>query len=154
MKISKQDQAAAILELRKIIKPGDTIYTILRHVSGSGMSRDISLLKLENGQPHHLTYTIAQALGYSLAKNTGSNAIKVSGGGMDMGFSVVYNLSRTLFPNGFGIEGKTAAGRKVRPTSKAHAAKLVQAGADFRGRNGDGGGWDNDGGYALNQRWL
>ena|ERR1035437_1828097 len=50
------------------------------------------------------------------------------GCGMDMGFHLVYNLGRTLFPEGFKVEG--------------------------RGRNGDASGWDKDGGYALKQRWI
>ena len=34
------------------------------------------------------------------------------------------------------------------------AAQAVARGAVFRGRNGDKSGWDDDGGYALNHRWL
>jgi hypothetical protein len=37
------EQADAVAELHKLLKPGDTVYTILRHVSSSGMSRVIDL---------------------------------------------------------------------------------------------------------------
>ena len=46
-------QAAEIL--RQIIKPSDTIYTTLLHVSQSGMSRDISLL-VAAARPDGTTY--------------------------------------------------------------------------------------------------
>lgn len=65
---------------------------------------------------------------------------------MDMGFAVVYELGRTLFPNGFGVEGELPLGHKTRPVTKEKAAKAVEKGAKFRGRNGDPSGWDNDGG--------
>lgn len=32
--------------LKEVLKPGDTVYTILRHVSRSGMTRHISLVHL------------------------------------------------------------------------------------------------------------
>lgn len=73
---------------------------------------------------------------------------------MDMGFAVVYNVSHAMFPDGFGVEGTTRLGKTIRSTSKAQAAKHIQLGAEFYGRNGDKSGWDHDGGYALKQSWL
>ena len=35
--IKERDEARA--RLREILKPGDTVYTVLRHVSASGMSQ-------------------------------------------------------------------------------------------------------------------
>lgn len=40
-----QERQEAIERLREILKPGDTVYTIIRHVSRSGMQRSIQLLK-------------------------------------------------------------------------------------------------------------
>jgi hypothetical protein len=80
--------------------------------------------------------------------------LKVGGCGMDMCFATVYNLGRALFPEGFG-ETLTTTGaasgkeRRTRPISKAESARLVKAGWNAYGRNGDTSGWDNDGGYAL-----
>ena len=112
----------AIKVLREELKPGDTINTILRHVSRSGMSRSVSLLKGD----WDITYLAALSMGDKIDQKHGG--IKIGGCGMDMGFALVYNLGYALFPDGFAVEGI--------------------------GRNGDTSGWDNDGGYALKQRWL
>jgi hypothetical protein len=42
-KAQKQEQEQAREELRKILKPGDTVYCGLKHVSRSGMQREIAL---------------------------------------------------------------------------------------------------------------
>lgn len=42
-KKSEQEKKEAIEKLRKLIKPGDGVYTILRHVSRSGMQRIIDV---------------------------------------------------------------------------------------------------------------
>ena len=41
MNQKKQDKIDALDYLRKLITPGTTVYTVLTHVSASGMSRDI-----------------------------------------------------------------------------------------------------------------
>lgn len=115
----------AIAKLREWLSPGDTLHTVCRNVSRSGMSRQIDVYLLKDGEPQWLSGFAARALDWPQAKN---EAIKVSGCGMDMGFHLVYSLSRILFPDGFKVEGT--------------------------GRNGDKSGHDNDGGYALKQRWL
>lgn len=139
-------------EARKVLldelKPGDTINCILRHVSRSGMSRSISLLKGDSD----ITYYAALVLGDKIDQKNGG--IKIGGCGMDMGFSLVYNLGYCLFPEGFGDLGTMPLGHEIRPSSKENAVKAVEKGAKFRGRNGDPSGWDNDGGYALKHRWL
>ena len=99
MKKSEQQKNEAIEELRAMLKPGDEVITILRHVSKSGMSRDISLFIIHNGQMRAITWNAAKALGYPLKDACGSHAIRVGGCGMDMGFHLVYNLGRVLFPD-------------------------------------------------------
>lgn len=91
-------KAEALEQLRKVLKPGDTVYTVLRHVSSSGMSRDISVHAIKDNQPVWLTGYAARVLGWSM--NKAGDALKVSGAGMDMGFHVVYTLSAVLFPKG------------------------------------------------------
>jgi hypothetical protein len=90
-----QDTHEAIEYLRGLFD-NDTkpmVGTILRHVSASGMSRDISLYyKDEN-----ITYWVAQALGENIRNSHGFNAIRYNGCGMDMGFYMVYNLSICLY---------------------------------------------------------
>lgn len=157
-KYSKTERAEALENLRKWLKPGDTVYTILDHVSRSGMTRHIRLLvniKGDEGARRdfiHPNRAAAIVLGESQAKRDG---LIVTGCGMDMGFATVYNLSRYLFPDGFGVEGiSDIDGAKVRPESKQDAAAMVANGYKFRGRNGDASGWDDDGGYALSHSWL
>jgi hypothetical protein len=79
------------------VKPGAKVYTILRHVSSSGMSRDVSLVIGDGEDIADITYYAAQALGDKLIESKGHRAIKVNGCGMDMGFHLVYNLSSVLF---------------------------------------------------------
>lgn len=126
-KYSKEDVSSAREMLRKFLRPGDTVYTVLRHCSRSGMTRHIDLYKLEKNDRIYLSGYAATVMGDSRSRD---GAIVVGGCGMDMGFHLVYNLGRTLFPKGFKL-------RKGQ-----------------RGRNGDTSGFDNDGGYALNHRWL
>ena len=90
----------AIKVLRDDLKPGDTINCILRHVSKSGMSRSISLLKGDSD----ITYFAALAMGKKIDQKNGG--IKIGGCGMDMGFHLVYNLGWCLFPEGFKVEGR------------------------------------------------
>ena len=126
----EQEKTEAVRDLRKMLKPGDTVYCILRHVSSSGMSRRIDLYVMKKNRPVWLSWYAARVLGERLHKESG---IVVGGCGMDMGFHLVYSLSRVLFPNGF-IPAK--AGRS-------------------HGRNGSAANErDNDGGYALNHKWL
>lgn len=67
--------------------------TILRHVSQSGMSRDISLFY--NGA--NITWYVARAMGETIKDKYGQRVIRVSGCGMDMGFYLVYNLGNVLY---------------------------------------------------------
>lgn len=114
--------------LKKLLKPGTTVYTVLRHCSSSGMSRCIDLFIVQKNKPCCISYTAAKVMGRSLDRK--HEGIKIGGAGMDMGFSLVYSLGRKLYPKGF----KHRKGTHL--------------------RNGDTSGRDNDGGYALNQSWL
>jgi hypothetical protein len=124
----KEAAAAPILNpLLDILKPGDTVYCVLRHVSRSGMRREISLFTKDMRCIDGLA---ARALGYRIGKRGG---LVVTGCGMDMGFHLVYNLGWSLFPQGFV---PADAGRAY-------------------GRNGqDAKVLDTDGGYALNSTWI
>jgi hypothetical protein len=126
----ENERAEAIAYLHKILKPGDTVYSVLRHVSKSGMSRIVSLRIVRKGEIQWITGYAARAMGHKIADSGGRTGIKIGGCGMDMGFALVYELGRTLWPKGFRL-------RKGQ-----------------RGRNGDTSGFDDDGGYALRQSWL
>jgi hypothetical protein len=131
------ERQESITRLKEILKPGDKIYTILKHVSRSGMMRSIDVFKFDVDKDGHvvkhwLSYQIAKALDYPFDDRRES--IKVSGCGMDMGFHIVYSLSATLFPNGFDCLGNhcPASDHSNRVKAKHHT----------------------QGGYALIQEWL
>jgi len=121
------------------------------------MTRFIDLYVFRDNKPLRLSWSAAKVLGWTY--NRKHDAIKTEGCGMDMGFHLVYSLSRRLFPEGFG-EKCISEFCKYRPSTKEeakHCNDNLDEGItphEFRGRNGDTSGWDNDGGYALNQRWL
>lgn len=83
--------------LTHYVKEGDTVYTLIRSVSASGMSRTMSVKIVRDNRIDDITFYVAHALDYPLVEVNGSRAIRVSGGGMDMGFHVVYSLGRVLF---------------------------------------------------------
>ena len=94
--INEREQAKQ--NLLEILEPNQTVYTLLRHVSRSGMMRHISLFAVDlNGNLQDITWLVARAMGEKRADNGG---IKVGGCGMDMGFHLVYGLGMTLWPNG------------------------------------------------------
>lgn len=144
-KAQQTERAEAIERLREWIKPGDTVYTLLNHVSKSGMMRTIRVVLLfcSDGKVSdiHPNYAVGRALGLKHWTRNGrkQDALVVSGCGMDMGFHLVYSLSRVLYPAGFRCVGKGCL-------SNDHS-------------NGDGDlkpyrHYHSDGGYALRHRWL
>ena len=127
MKATTEQKETTRKDLLKYLKPGTTVYTILRHVSASGMSRriDVVIFDKKENRPLTLTWDTSVMLGYRISNRGG---LVVSGCVMDMGFSVVYNLSQSLYPKGFKIP------------------------KGMYGRNGDTSGYDKDGGYALKKQ--
>ena len=95
----EQEREGAIEKLRALFAGDDkpVIHTITRHVSASGMSRDISLIYVKEGAIHNITYWGALALDWKLSEKSGNRAIRVGGCGMDMGFHTVYTLSRVIY---------------------------------------------------------
>jgi hypothetical protein len=121
-----QEQEEAIKKLREILeKGGRKVYTIVRHRSSSGMFRLISCFSISKNEPICLDWYIAKTGLYTRDKQR--EGLRVSGCGMDMGFSVVYNVGSMCYPNG---DGKAVTGR-----------------------NGDTKP-ETDGGYLLKQIWL
>lgn len=132
----KQSREAARKELFAILKPGDTVYCVLRHVSRSGMQREISLFA--EGM-RCLDHYAAQLLGMRRGKRDG---LVTTGCGMDMGMHVVMNLGYALFPGGF-----TCTGRNEHPNmcpSNDHS----NGDRDYTPHKHE------SGGYALRSRWI
>jgi hypothetical protein len=97
----------ALKSLTKALKAGDTVYSVLRNVSRSGMSRQIDFYVIgKDRKPWCISGLIRHVSGYAC---TESGALKVNGCGMDMGFHVVNNLSMTLFcPDKYTHDGAYA----------------------------------------------
>jgi len=96
------DKEYAIQRLKEVLKKGDTLFTQLEHVSRSGMMRHIKVRQLKNDRPLDWTYLVSKALDWKVSDKT--NGIKVGGCGMDMGFHLIYTLSRELFNDGYAIK--------------------------------------------------
>lgn len=137
-------EAEAVVHLRKLLKPGDTVYTVLRHVSRSGMSRNIDLYMMDEGQPVWISAYVGHALGTPQSRKNWerSQGLTVGGCGMDMGFHLVYGLSRVLFSDGFVCSGESCP-------SNDHFNDRTCRRETFKGQMHKG-----DGGYALNHKWL
>lgn len=136
--------AEAKLQLLEDLHPGDTVWTILRHAAASGMTRWISPVipqKALNGRTEYwlvdLTYTVSVAMHCATHERWGG--IKRPGFGMDMGFELVYSLSRTLWPGGFPCIGELCPSNDHSNGDRDYTPGHVTHG---------------DGGYALQQRWL
>ena len=126
----EEARSEAKAKLRKLVKQGGIVYTALEHRSTSGMTRHISCYVVSCREIENITYYVANLLGYRRAKNTGG--LVVTGCGMDMGFHVVYNLGRTLFPKGGPLE-KTSPSRRYQEMEN---------------------GRETDGGYLIEHKWL
>ena len=74
-----------------------TAYTILKSVSASGMSRTMKVVTSHEGQVLDITWYVAKLGIGTLTEKHGQRVIRVSGGGMDMGFHIVYSLSCALY---------------------------------------------------------
>lgn len=118
-----------------MLTPGQTVYTSLKHVSSSGMMRHISVYIMRDNEPVNITNLVADACDYR--QDGAWGPLKVTGSGMDMGYAVVYGLSRTLYPDGFECIGTDCP-------ANDHS-------------NGDRNREPHhhtDGGYALRHRWT
>ena len=71
-----------------------TIYTIVHHVSSSGMMRHMEMFYLEDNQKIPIRFLTEEVFLYKLSKKT--DYYHVGGCGMDMGFSLVHSLSYTI----------------------------------------------------------
>jgi hypothetical protein len=160
MNQKEKERQAAIARLRELLKPGDTVRTVLRHVSRSGMSRSISTLILHtDGSADVSDYSglVARALGWPFDEKHGG--VKVAGCGMDMGFHLVYSLSYTLFPAGYTCSGKSCQSSEH---TRTHSDPPPEGTCLDHIKREQGVCHDpackpwihKDGGYALKHRWI
>ena len=136
-KIDIEEKKKAIGILRKLLKSGKyRVYTILRRVSRTGMSRVISSYTIIGNKPVWLDGYISR-LGFTRV-NGWMDGIRVGGCGMDMGFHLIYEVSHILWPKGYNCDGNECV-------SNAH----TNGDLDYSKKN-----HHNDGGYRLKQDWI
>lgn len=135
-KTSKREREEAREKLREILRPGDTVRCVLRHVSKSGMSRVIDFYVIKNGDLVYLSGYIAMALNYRRA--TGQHwGVKIGGVGMDMGFAVVYALSYALFGDTWTCTGPGCPSNEHTTGDRSYEPHQ-----------------HHEGGYALKHEWI
>lgn len=179
-KAQKAERAEAVARMHEWVKPGDTVYTILDHVSRSGMSRRVRVVVMLPGVtpdqppvPIHPNHAVAHAIGAKLVRGGVSDSIRIDGCGFDAGHEVVYSLSHALYPDGFGCIGEGCPSNDHSNGDRdytRHGGKVSGPDCEERpcwchgepSHKGDCQGcgcqraahWHRDGGYALRQRWL
>lgn len=150
----------ALARLRQLCPPGTTVWTSVKHVSRSGMSRLINAHVIVDNEPQWISGYIARAGLFTFDKPR--EALRVGGCGMDMGFHVVYTLSQALYPAGFGCigDGDTTTNhpRDGRQYLRCPSNDHVNGDRDYTPDASAQGWlvapthWHRDGGYALRQR--
>ncbi len=113
MKITKnKEQLEEYKEtLKRFFPKGSTVYTVLRHVSSSGMTRDIGIVGINNdptmeGQlrTFHPNYMVACLLGLKHEANDWRDSVRIKGCGMNMAFEIVYRLASILYGDGYALK--------------------------------------------------
>lgn len=106
-KRNQEDVNHAREMLTKYAPKGSKVYTVVRHVSRSGMSRSISLhvVSMTNDGPEIVDVTgwAALVLGWPLDRRNWG--LKIGGCGMDMAFHTVYSLAQKLYSTKENREG-------------------------------------------------
>lgn len=139
IKFTAQDQTEAVAELRGMLPPGTTVYTVLRHVAPSGMTRWISCLAIVDGKLINLDWYVERAgIGSRDRRHEG---IKVGGCGMDMGFHLVYSLSRVIHRDAFHCTGQHGCPANDHVNDRGEP--------DYSPER-----LHSDAGYALIQKWI
>jgi hypothetical protein len=95
-KIKEKTYGQKVLE---VLPRNTEIYSIVRTVSASGLSRTIDFYVIVDNKPIWITPAIRDILDYKQDLKT--NALKVNGTGMDMCFHVVNSLGYKLHDDGY-----------------------------------------------------
>ena len=140
------EQVEARRRLQGWLSPGDTVYTVIRSVAKSGMSRRLDLYRLEQDEPLCLTGNVAILCDLTFPRH--GEGLRVDGCGMDMGFNTVYNLAATLWPDGFGCIGEGCSSNDHSNGDRDYTQQGMMT------CEGPTVHWHQNGGYALRQRWL
>ncbi len=71
------EKTETVKRLRALLRPGTTVYTILRHVSSSGMSRRISVVVIEKGRIRNIDFENGRIL--EISREWGLVPVHVAG---------------------------------------------------------------------------
>ena len=149
---TQEEKANAILDLQGRLKPGDTVYTKLIHVSKSGMMRVIDCYVIRDNEPLRISWSAAKASGF--AYNKKHEGVQVDGCGMDEGFNLVYNLSAVLFRDGFKCLGRDCPSCDHSNDYHDNPPRAGETNSAWIRRMHRSTRLHKSGGYALRQRWL
>jgi len=94
------DRERATESLKKLVPPGATVYTVVKHVARSGMMRRIAPIAVVKGKVVNLSHLASRALGWTW---TDDGAVKVQGCGMDMAFHLVYQIAEAIYGDGYKL---------------------------------------------------
>lgn len=122
--------------LTKWCPPGQTLYTIVRHVGGMTSWIDVLVIDWNEKRILTITRSVADLIGQP-CDTRGHDGIPMSGVGYNKGFQIVYELGSKLFPEGFACVGENCV-------SNDH----------HNCRSGDCPTFHSDGGYALRHDWI
>lgn len=87
--------------LKAMLPKGSKIYTLIRSVSSSGMSRRISAFMILDGELINLDWHIERA---GIAKRRANKqGLYIQGTGMDMCFALTYDIANSLHGDGYSI---------------------------------------------------
>jgi hypothetical protein len=95
-KPTQADKAEAMATLKKYIQPGDTLFTIVRSVAKSGMSRRIDVIAFMDGYPIYLTWAMATLGIAGMKRSQQERGARIDGCGMDMCYHAVDCLSLAI----------------------------------------------------------
>jgi thiamine pyrophosphate-dependent acetolactate synthase large subunit-like protein len=101
-RLTKEEKQIAYNNLKEYVKEGDTIYTIVKKVAPSGMSRQMAVIVRTDTGISNISWWVARALGYRMCK--GRDCFSISGCGQDMGFAVAYDIGAELFGDGYKVK--------------------------------------------------
>lgn len=99
--MNNETKAMAVADLKDLIGEGDRIYTLVRSVSASGMSRRISVFVVKDGNLLDIDWLLVRAeIGSARGVKRG---MYIQGSGMDMCFKVTYDIGMRLYGNGYSL---------------------------------------------------
>jgi len=120
------DLAEVKVALLKVLKPTSQVYVIVKSVSSTGTSRRITILTVDKGEIRNLSGYVSTLLGL---RWNDDGSVTIGGAGMDMGFHIVYSMSRVLWPDGFQCPGESCRSNDHSNGDRSYAPH----------RHGDGG---------------